>query len=229
MGRSIICLLLALQWGGTVHPWNSSIIIGLFVGFGLMVLIFIGIQIYRGDRATLPLSVLKQRTIASAAFFMFFMGASIFILIYYSNPPPLPAHATVTNSCLLVPIYFQAIKGSTPTDSGLQLLPLMLSLVVMSFIIGGIVQWWGQYAIFIIIGSAIYTIGAGLLTLSTVDQPNWRMYGFTIVAGAGCGICLQNGYLSVQAVLPQSSLPIGNAIVMFSQTLSYPPTPQHQG
>jgi hypothetical protein len=91
MGRSIVCLLLALQWGGTVHPWNSSIIIGLFVGFGLMVLIFIGIQIYRGDRATLPLSVLKQRTIASAAFFMFFMGASIFILIYYSKPPlPLP-------------------------------------------------------------------------------------------------------------------------------------------
>ena len=88
-GRSIVCLLLALQWGGTVHAWNSSIIIGLFVGFGLMILIFIGIQIYRGDKATLPLSVLKQRTIASAAFFMFFMGASIFILIYYSIHPTL--------------------------------------------------------------------------------------------------------------------------------------------
>ena len=54
-----------------------------------MLFIFIGIQIYRGDKATLPLSVLKQRTIASAAFFMFFMGATIFILIYYSTPPPL--------------------------------------------------------------------------------------------------------------------------------------------
>lgn len=81
-----MCLLLALQWGGTVHPWNSSVIIGLFVGFGLMILTFIGIQIYRGDKATLPLSVLKQRTIASAGFFMFFMGACIFIMIYYSTP-----------------------------------------------------------------------------------------------------------------------------------------------
>ena len=80
-----MCLLLALQWGGTIYAWNSSRIIGLFVGFGLMVIIFIVIQIKRGDKATLPLSVLKQRTIASAALFSFFMGASIFILIYYST------------------------------------------------------------------------------------------------------------------------------------------------
>jgi hypothetical protein len=99
----------------------------------------------------------------------------------------------------------------------------MLSLVVMSFIVGGIVQWWGQYAIFIIVGSAIFTIGAGVMTLTTVDEPDWRMYGFTIIAGAGCGMSLQNGFLSVQAVLSQSSLPIGNAVVMFSQTLSYSP------
>lgn len=79
-----VCFLLALQWGGTVHPWNSSVIIGLFVGFGLMMGTFIGLQFYRGDKATLPPSVLKQRSVASAGLFNFFMGASIFILIYYS-------------------------------------------------------------------------------------------------------------------------------------------------
>jgi MFS family permease len=86
-GRSVVCLLLALQWGGTVYAWNSSRIIGLFVGFGLMIIIFIFIQFKRGDKATLPFSVLKQRTVASAAFFLFFMGAAIFVLIYYSPPP----------------------------------------------------------------------------------------------------------------------------------------------
>jgi MFS family permease len=85
-GRSVVCLLLALQWGGTVYAWNSSRIIGLFVGFGVMILIFIFIQFKRGDKATLPFSVLKQRTVASAAFFLFFMGAAIFVLIYYSSP-----------------------------------------------------------------------------------------------------------------------------------------------
>jgi hypothetical protein len=78
---------LALQWGGTIYAWNTSTIIGLFVGFGLMISIFVGLQFYRGDKATLPPSVLKQRTVASAGLFCFFMGASIFVLIYYSIPP----------------------------------------------------------------------------------------------------------------------------------------------
>ena len=214
-GRSVVCLLLCLQWGGTVHAWNSSVIIGLFVGFGLMIIIFIAVQIIRGDKATLPLSVLKQRTIASAAIFMFFMGGAIFSLIYYS----ITRYIFKINN-LLVPIYFQAIKGSTPSHSGLQLLPLMISVVIFSFITGGIVQWWGYYTPFIIIGAAIYTVGAGLMTLYTVDQPDWRAYGFAIVAGAGFGLAFQNAFMSVQAVLPNSTLPIGNAVIMFSNTLS---------
>ena len=187
-----------------------------------MVIIFIIIQIKRGDKATLPLSVLKQRTVASAGIFCIFMGGSIFILIYYSTPHHPLSLLTI------VPIYFQAIKGSTPSESGLQLLPLMLSLVVFSFVTGGLVTWWGYYTPFIIIGSAIFTVGAGLMTLFTVDQPDWRAYGFIIIAGSGCGLAIQNSFMSVQAVLPKATLPIGNAVVMFSQTLSYDPNQRTQ-
>jgi hypothetical protein len=97
----------------------------------------------------------------------------------------------------------------------------MLSLVVFGFIGGAIVQMWGYYTPFIIGGSALFTIGAGLMTMFTVDQPDWRAYGFIIVAGAGGGLSLQNGFMAVQAVLSQADLPIGNAVVMFTQTLSY--------
>jgi hypothetical protein len=85
-----VCLLLALQWGGTIYAWNSSRIIGLLVGFGLMISIFVFIQIKRGDKATLPLSVLKQRTVAAACSFLFFMGATLMVLIYYSIHCPFP-------------------------------------------------------------------------------------------------------------------------------------------
>lgn len=180
-----------------------------------MILTFVIIQIKRGDKATLPLSVLKQRTVASAALFSLFMGASIFSIIYYSI-----STLYFFNVDRIVPIYFQAIKGSTPSKSGLQLLPLMLSLVIAGFITGGLVTWWGYYTPFIIVGAAIFTIGTGLMTTITVSQPDWRAYGFTIIAGAGCGFSLQNAYMSIQAVLPQSTLSIGNAIIMFCQTLS---------
>jgi hypothetical protein len=81
---AVVSLMLALQWGGTVYAWDSSRIIGLFVGFGLMIIIFIAIQIKRGDKATIPLSIFKQRTVAAATLFSFCQGAGLFVLIYYS-------------------------------------------------------------------------------------------------------------------------------------------------
>ena len=122
-----------------------------------------------------------------------------------------------------MPIYFQAIKGSSPSESGLQLLPLMLSVILVGLICGGIVTWWGYYTPFIIIGAAIFTVGVGLMSLFSVDQSSWRAYGFTIVAGTGCGLSIQNGYMAIQAVLPKETLPIGNAVAMFTQTFASPP------
>lgn len=80
---AIVCLLLALQWGGTEHAWNSSVIIGLFVGFALMILIFIGIQIWKGDKGTLPPRLFKNRDVLCAMLFAFFFGAAFFPLVYY--------------------------------------------------------------------------------------------------------------------------------------------------
>jgi hypothetical protein len=80
---SIVCLLLALQWGGTEHAWNSSVIIGLFVGFALMMIIFIVIQIWKGDKGTLPPRLFKNRDVVCAMLFAFFFGASFFPLVYY--------------------------------------------------------------------------------------------------------------------------------------------------
>ena len=80
---AIVCLLLALQWGGAEYPWNDQRIIGLFVGFGAMILIFIGIQLWKGDRGTLPPKLFRNRNVLAAMLFAMFFGASFFSLIYY--------------------------------------------------------------------------------------------------------------------------------------------------
>lgn len=80
---AIICLLLALQWGGADYPWSNSRIIGLFVGFGLMIAIFIGVQFWQGDRGTLPPRLFKNRNVLAAMVFAMFFGAGFFPLIYY--------------------------------------------------------------------------------------------------------------------------------------------------
>lgn len=67
------CLVLALEWGGTTYSWRSSQIIGLFVGFGLLLAVFFLIQWTLGDRATIPLKLLTQRTILSGSLYLMFV------------------------------------------------------------------------------------------------------------------------------------------------------------
>jgi hypothetical protein len=79
----IICLLLALQWGGSKYPWSDGRIIALFVLFGVLISIFIGIQIWKQDMATLPPRILKNRSLAMGAWFALCIGSSFFILVYF--------------------------------------------------------------------------------------------------------------------------------------------------
>jgi MFS family permease len=87
---SIVCLLLALQWGGTEYPWNDSRIIGLFIGFALMIIVFVAIQIWKGDAGTLPPRLFKQRDVLAAMMFSMFFGAALFPLLYYLCEWPFP-------------------------------------------------------------------------------------------------------------------------------------------
>ncbi|KAM3414877.1 hypothetical protein BST61_g10020 [Cercospora zeina] len=63
----IFCLLWALQWGGSQLPWNSGQVVELFVIFGVLFLTWTGIQYWKQDYATIPPRLIRQRTVASAA------------------------------------------------------------------------------------------------------------------------------------------------------------------
>lgn len=84
----IICLLLALQWGGADYPWSNSRIIGLFAGSGAMLILFVVVQWWRADRGTFPPFLFKSRSIVAAMSFCFFFGAGFFPLIYYLCKSP---------------------------------------------------------------------------------------------------------------------------------------------
>jgi len=80
---AIISLLLALQWGGSKYAWKSARIIALFVVFGVLISIFVGVQVWKQERATIPPRILKQRSIWSAALYAFCIGSAFFIMAFY--------------------------------------------------------------------------------------------------------------------------------------------------
>ena len=77
------CLLLALQWGGSVYWWSSWRIILLFALFGTLMMAFTAVQIVMPETATLPGRVVRQRSVLSGALFTFFLSASMLMMVYY--------------------------------------------------------------------------------------------------------------------------------------------------
>lgn len=75
----VICLLLALQWGGSKYDWNSGTIIALLVVFAVLAASFIAIQFWKKDNATVPIRILTIREMAGGVWFMFCLGAAFFV------------------------------------------------------------------------------------------------------------------------------------------------------
>lgn len=198
---SIICLLLALQWGGGTYAWKDGRIIALFVLFGVLLLAFIGIQWWKNDTATLPPRILKRRSILAGVIFAFCSGSIVVVMSYY------------------LPIWFQAIKGVTAVDSGIMLLPLMLGLVASSILAGIIITRVGYYTPALIFSTIATSVGTGLLTTfkPTTAHPEW--IGYQILIGIGLGTGLQQTNLAAQTTLERKDVATGVALMMFAQSI----------
>ena len=198
---AVICLLLALQWGGTQYPWKSARIISLFCVFGVLAIGFIYVQITSGERATLPMRILKQRSIAFGSAVSFCIGCGFLLLVFF------------------VPLWFQAIQGVSATDSGIRNLPLVLGVTVFSMVAGGGITAFGLYAPFGIVGGVLYALGCGLLASFEVDTGASKWIGYQIIAGAGVGLMMQIPLISAQTVLKIEDVPTGTSVMVFVQSL----------
>ena len=196
---SIVCLLLALQWGGTTYTWGNGRIVALLVLFAVFMSVFIGIQIWKKEAATVPPRIVTQRSIAAAMWSQFCVGSAMMTLIYY------------------IPIWLQAIKDVSAIKSGIDLLPLIIALVVSSISAGILVSKVGYYTPFMIANSVVMSIGAGLITTWTPDTMHQKWIGYQVIFGFGLGMGMQQASLAAQAVLPRKDAPIGVALVMFCQ------------
>lgn len=198
----ICCILLALQWGGNEYQWNDAVIIALFVVGALLIITFIGLQIWLQDGATVPPRIIKKRTVASGFCFSLCIGASLLVCVLYLS------------------LYFQSVKGVSAVQSGIDTIPLLLSTSLGALAVGAAVSRIGYYAPFMIAGPPIMAIGAGLLTTFKVDTPSGQWIGYQIIFGFGCGICMQQPSVAAQRVLSRKDIAIGASLVMFAQQLS---------
>jgi len=200
LGASVM-LFLALEYTTQGGAWASAEIIGLLVGFGVVSIIFIGWQWQKGEAALMPPRIMRQRTV-SASCGMAFM-----------------TYGALINLTFFLPIWFQAIHGESAIGSGVNMIPYFVVNAVFSLLAGVFVSIVGYVTPMAVIGSAIGTIGLGLLTLLNVDTTTAQWVGYEILASAGFGLSIQQGFTAVQTVLGPEDMAVGTAAVVASQSL----------
>lgn len=198
---AIVCLLLALEWGGSKYRWNDLGIILLFILASVLVAMFTYFQWVKQDLGTIPPRIIKQRSILAGAFFSLCTSAALVVMTYY------------------LPTWFQAIKSASASESGIMILPLLLGVIVAVILSGVLVSALGYYTPFMIAGSTLMSVGAGLMSTFTVGAGAAIRIIFPAIFGAGVGLGFQQPMIAAQTVLSQRDVPIGTAIMVFSQSL----------
>lgn len=185
-----IMFLMALEWGGTTYAWRSATIIGLFCGAGGIFILFVIWEYHVGEGAMFPYSMMRKTVVWSSCIVICLFFGCLLTLSYY------------------LPIYFQAVKGVSPTLSGVYILPGILSQMLMAIVSGVIgescsfklmipllmlaVGKSGYYLPWIAASGVISATGTGLLSTFKPDTSAARWIGYQFLAGfgRGCGVTM---------------------------------------
>jgi len=191
----IISFILAVQYGGQTHPWNSSTVVGLLVGAVVIWIVFGVWEYFQGERAMLMPRLMRQRPVWQPGLFQFFLASSYFILLYY------------------LPIYFQSVDNTSPIESGVRNLPLVIAIAFGSVASGVVVTKTGHAAPFMLGGAILLTVASGLIYTLDIGTASGKWIGYQIFYGAAIGLNFQMAINIAQASSKPQDISSVSAIV----------------
>ncbi|KAJ6036251.1 hypothetical protein N7540_000530 [Penicillium herquei] len=196
---AMIIFLLALQWSGSTYLWDSAVIIGLFCGSAGNIAIFLIWEYKKGHSAMIPFQMVKKIVIFCSGLNIFFLYANHVVTAYY------------------LALYFQGVRGKTPTLSGVYTLPGILRQMICGILTGFTVTRLGYYLSWSIIGTALAAIGSGLISTFTKNANTGTWIGYQIIAGVGRFLSIQMPLVAVQNNVPISQIAVSMAFLKFCQ------------
>jgi EmrB/QacA subfamily drug resistance transporter len=195
----VCSLLLGLVRGREVG-WGSPEIIG-WLGAGVVLSLTFLWWESRATEPILPLRLFHNRIFSVSSGIGFAIGFAMF------------------GGIVFLPVYLQIVRGVSPTQSGLELLPLMVGLIVASIGSGRRITTTGRYKRFPIAGTAVTAVGLGLLSTLREDTPYWRTALFMLTLGAGIGLVMQVIVLAMQNSVDPGDMGVATSSAAFFRTL----------
>jgi MFS family permease len=198
---ALTCLLLALELGGTTFGWADPRTIVCFVLFGVLLTLFGWLEYRYQDRATLPLPILRNRSILAGAWFASCCNATLAVVEYYMS------------------IYFQGVRGTSATRAGIYALPMIGGMSVAAVATGAATSWLGYYVPYLYMTTLVAPLATGFLTQLNLDTDLAEILGLLGLLGFAVGGGLMVPQYAAQTVLSPQEVSIGYCIVQFGSQL----------
>jgi len=193
---TLVPLLIVAEQGRT-WGWTSqrSIVCYLIGGVGLAWFLFAERRI--GDDALLPMRLFRRKTFSIGSVLNLIIGMGMF------------------GGLAALPLYLQIVKGHTPTEAGLLMLPMTAGLMSGSVISGQFISRTGRYKIFPVMGAFLFTVGMILLSTIQVDTSLVLVSGYAVVFGVGLGFNMQTLVLAIQNAVPPQDMGVATSSATF--------------
>jgi EmrB/QacA subfamily drug resistance transporter len=176
---AVTCLLLYLDWRGNSYGWTEAGALALLGGAALLTAAFILIE-RRAVEPIIPMRLFRNQVFSVGNTFAFLAGIAMF------------------GTIIFLPVYFQAVMGLSPTESGLALLPAIVGIFSTSITSGQLITRTGRYKIYPVVGAVIMAVAMFTLSRLGVDTPFWQVSLYTYLFGAGLGFTMQTIVTAVQ-------------------------------
>lgn len=201
LSAGVVPLLLVAE-KGREWGWSSGTTLALLTLAVVGIVGFVPWERRMGEEAILPLRVFSNSVFTLSSVVSLLIGAAMF------------------GGIVVLPLFLQIVRGSSPTVAGLQTLPLMVGIIVASGASGRIMMRTGRYKVFPVAGSAVLFVAMVLLhQLLKVQTPLWQVQAAMAVLGVGLGLCMQTLVVSVQNALPPADMGVATSSVTFFRSM----------
>lgn len=197
---AVVSLLLVSVWAGVEYAWSSVEIIGLMISSAVFTILFI-LRERVAAEPIIPLGLFKNDIFITSVLLSVLSGVAMFASILY------------------IPQYQQIVRGNTPTESGLLMLPLVFGLLGSLLTTGRLITKYGKYRKFPIIGTLVLAFGLWLFSHIQLDTSHFVISIWMVVIGAGLGMFMQVATLAVQNSTHISQLGSATSTVTFFRNI----------
>jgi EmrB/QacA subfamily drug resistance transporter len=195
-----VSVLLVSVWGGLHYAWLSPQIISMSILAVVATALFIVRERFAKE-PIIPLGLFRNGIFISSVLLSVLAGIAMFASILY------------------IPQYQQIVRGYSPTESGLLMLPLILGLLTASIISGRLISKTGHYKPFPIIGTLLLVLGLWLFSHLSLTTSHLEMSLWMLVIGAGLGSFMQVTTLAVQNAVDPANLGVATSTVTFFRSI----------